>query len=313
MPLSNDDVTLEAISPAANRTLTFDLPGLSVGHAEYEAGPTGCTAFLFDHGWTTSVDKRGGLVGTAGDYEWMHALCFAGGSLPGLEATTGVARELWSRREHSTNHMPLVNGAIIYDYGKRQNTIHPDRELGRAAVRAAVPGVIALGARGAGRSATVGKMRFAPEGGGQGAAFREFGGVRLLVVTVVNALGAAIGRDGSVVRGNFDPSTGARLRSISILAPGQTRPRLEDPKPTKNTTLTLVATDAKLTGRELGQFARQVHTSMARAIDPFHTSSDGDTLYAATSNQQQANTSPDILGMVAGEVAWDAVLSSFDG
>ncbi|MBK7330542.1 MAG: P1 family peptidase [Dehalococcoidia bacterium] len=134
----------------------------------------------------------------------------------------------------------------------------------------------------------------------------------MLVVTVVNALGAAIGRDGSVVRGNFDPSTGARLRSISILAPGQTRPRLEDPKPTKNTTLTLVATDAKLTGRELGQFARQVHTSMARAIDPFHTSSDGDTLYAATSNQQQANTSPDILGMVAGEVAWDAVLSSFD-
>jgi L-aminopeptidase/D-esterase-like protein len=52
---------------------------------------------------------------------------------------------------------------------------------------------------------------------------------------------------------------------------------------------------------------------MARSIDPFHTSSDGDTLYAATSNQAQANTSPDILGMVAGEVAWDAVLSSFDG
>ncbi|MBK7330541.1 MAG: hypothetical protein IPI85_16135 [Dehalococcoidia bacterium] len=79
-----------------------------------------------------------------------------------------MARELWSRSEHSTNHMPLVNGAIIYDYGKRQNTVHPDRELGRAAVRAAVPGVIALGARGAGRSATVGKMRFAPEGGGRG-------------------------------------------------------------------------------------------------------------------------------------------------
>lgn len=312
MPLSNDDLTLEAISPVADRRLTFDLPGLSIGHAEYEAGPTGCTVFLFESGWTTAIDKRGGLVGTVGDYEWMHALCFAGGSLPGLEAATGVARELWSRKEHSTNHMPLVNGAIIWDYGRRQNTLHPDRELGRAAVRAAVPGVIAVGARGAGRSATVGKMKFAPESCGQGAAFREFGGVRLLVVTVVNALGAVIGRDGSVVRGNLDPATGARARTIDILAPARSGPSQER-GPTQNTTLTLVATDAKLSGRELGQFARQVHTSMARSIDPFHTSSDGDTLYAATSNQAQANTSPDILGMVAGEVAWDAVLSSFDG
>lgn len=310
MPTSNDDLDLEPVTPAAARCLEFVFPGLSAGYAEYEAGPTGCSAFLFDGGWITAFDKRGGLVGATGDYEFMHGLCFAGGSLPGLEAAAGVAAELFARGGHSTNAMPLVNGAIIWDYGLRQNTVYPDRELGRAAARAAVPGRVALGGRGAGRSASVGKMRFQPERGGQGAAFREFAGVRFLVVTVLNALGAVIDRQGNVVRGNVNPATGRRERSIDILAPGQRQG--QTPAPTENTTLTIVATDAKLTSRELGQFGRQVHTSMARAIDPFHTSTDGDTLYATTSNQVAAGTTPDVLAMVASEVAWDATLSAFD-
>jgi L-aminopeptidase/D-esterase-like protein len=74
----------------------------------------------------------------------------------------------------------------------------------------------------------------------------------------------------------------------------------------------MVATDAKLSGRELAQFGRQVHTSMARAIDPFHTTSDGDTLYALMSNKVEASASTDALAMVAGEAAWDAVLSAVD-
>ena len=310
MPTSNDDLTLTPTSPAPGRTLNFDLPGLSIGYAEYEEGPTGCTAFLFESGWPTAIDKRGGLVGATGDYEFMHGLCFAGGSLLGLEAASGVVAELWAGKEHSTDAIPLVNGAIIWDYAARQNTVFPDRELGRAAAKSATPGVVALGPRGAGRSASVGKMKFIAEAGGQGAALREFAGVKILVVTVVNSLGAVIARDGSVVRGNLDREAGRRLRSIDILAPGQRRE--SNAAPTENTTLTLVATNAKFSSRELSQFGRQVHTSMARAIDPFHTSMDGDTLYAATSNQVKAEAAPDVLGMIAGDVAWDAVLAAFD-
>ena len=51
---------------------------------------------------------------------------------------------------------------------------------------------------------------------------------------------------------------------------------------------------------------------MARAIDPFHTTSDGDTLYALMSNKVEASASTDALAMVAGEAAWDAVLSAVD-
>jgi L-aminopeptidase/D-esterase-like protein len=311
MPESNDDLQLAPITPNAERSLTFDLPGLSIGWAEYEEGPTGCTAFLFERGWACATDKRGGLVGTVGDYDWVHGLCFAGGSLLGLEAAAGVVAELWQRKEHSTEHIPLVNGAIIWDYGARKNTVYPDKELGRTAARSAVEGIVPIGRRGAGRSASVGKMKYVPEPGGQGAAFREFAGAKILVVTVLNALGAIIGRDGTVVRGNLDRATGERHRTIDIMAPGERRTGSE-PRPTQNTTLTMVATDAKLSGRELAQFGRQVHTSMARAIDPFHTTSDGDTLYALTSNKVEASASTDALAMVAGEAAWDAVLSAVD-
>jgi len=48
---------------------------------------------------------------------------------------------------------------------------------------------------------------------------------------------------------------------------------------------------------------------MARAIDPFQTLQDGDTLFAVTSNAVEATASADTLAIVASEVAWDAVLS----
>jgi L-aminopeptidase/D-esterase-like protein len=58
--------------------------------------------------------------------------------------------------------------------------------------------------------------------------------------------------------------------------------------------------------------ARQVHTSMARAIDPFHTMYDGDVQYAVTTNQiDPAPLKYNEISYVASEVAWDAVLRSF--
>ncbi len=82
---------------------------------------------------------------------------------------------------------------------------------------------------------------------------------------------------------------------------------------TANTNLTLLVTDQKLDPLQLRSVARQVHSSMARAIQPFHTRWDGDILFAV-STQQVANEKLDevSLGIVASEIAWDAVLASFD-
>jgi 6-aminohexanoate-oligomer endohydrolase len=315
--LTNDAADLCARTAFDEPTLEFDFPGLEIGVAEYDEGPTGCTVFHFPDGAACSTDIRGGSPGTTGgDYEFVEAICLAGGSLYGLEAAAGVAAELLARREYRTGWMdiPIVAGAIIFDWGPRDSAVYPDKELGRAALRAARAGVFPLGARGAGRSATVGKV-FAYEEGepaGQGGAFRQIGETRVAVFTVVNAIGAIVDRGGNVVRGHYDRAADARR----LLVPG-VEERLAEGRPVRpppgNTTLTVVATNLRLDPRQLRTFGRQVHASMARAIQPFHALEDGDVLYAVSTGEVESDPLLDTtaLGVVASEVAWDAVLASF--
>ncbi len=290
--------------------LEFDFPALQIGVAEYEEGPTGCTVLSFPDGAATAIDVRGGMVGKTGDYEWNHGICLAGGSLPGLEAAAGVSVALFEQHGYSLEDFGLVSGAIIFDYGRRENRIYPDLALGRAALQAARPGVFPLGARGAGRSAGCGGV-FDPartEPSGQGGAFRQVGPTRIAAFSVVNALGVVLNREGQVVRGNRDPQTGQRAHPFPELLC-----RLEAGEPTSppwgNTTLTVIVTNQKLSRRQLEQFAKQVHSSMARIISPFHTLLDGDVLYAVTTNEiEHPGLSVAGLGMLASEVVWDAIL-----
>jgi 6-aminohexanoate-oligomer endohydrolase len=290
--------------------LTFDFPGLEIGVAEYEEGPTGCTVFHFSRQAVQVVhDVRGGSPGVFGTAGLAHAICLAGGSAYGLEAAAGVQAELLERRGFSTawEDIAIVHGAIIYDFGRRENAVYPDKELGRQALRNAREGVFPCGARGAGRSATVGKT-FGHERGeqsGQGGAFRAIGDTRVAVFTVVNAFGAVIDRSGNVVRGYYDAETGTRTALADAL-----EERLAAPPP-GHTTLTIVVTNQILDARAHRQLAAQVHASMARAIQPFHALVDGDVLFAVTTAEvDNSALDPMTLAVVASELAWDAVLSA---
>ena len=312
---SNDNVALVPRTELHGPALQFDFEGLAIGCAEYDEGPTGCTVFSFlPDGASCAVDVRGGSPGTLGAYEWVHAICLAGGSLYGLEAATGVAAEIFAQRDYATGwlEIPLVAGAIIFDWGPRANAIYPDKALGRAALRSARPGIFPLGARGAGRSATAGKTFAYDEGepAGQGGAFRQVGATKIAVFTVVNAVGAVVDRDGKVVRGHLDRATGERIS----LVPG-VEARLATGAPVRplpgNTTLTVVVTNEVLDARGLRTLGRQVHASMGRAIQPFHALVDGDVLYAVTTNEVESPLLESIgLGVVASELAWDAVLAA---
>jgi 6-aminohexanoate-oligomer endohydrolase len=277
--------------------IAHDVAGVTVGTAEDEEGPTGCTAMVFERGALASADIRGGATGVVGDgYGFLSALVFAGGSLLGLAAAAGAADEIHATRGRGTGwtDIPTVGGSILNDYVAGRTWRYPDAALGAAAVRAAEPAVVATGPVGAGRSATCGKLPPPGVPSGQGAAAWTDGTTSLLVVTIVNAIGSIMGRDG-VARLGPDPTE--RL----IAAEG--RPS------GGNTTLTAVITDAPLDGRSLGQLARQVHTSMGRAIQPFHTSTDGDVLWAISTRGSSTAVSGDVLAWRASEVAWDAVLS----
>ncbi|HEY3082009.1 MAG TPA: P1 family peptidase [Chloroflexota bacterium] len=293
--------------------LDVDFPGLRIGAAEYDEGPTGCTVFHFPERATVSIDVRGGAPGWCGGDGLIDAICLAGGSAYGLEAISGVRAELLAGRGYSTSWLDiaLVGGAIIYDFGPRDSAVYPDVALGRAALRAARPGWFPLGPRGAGRSATVGKQLRGPDGreaAGQGGAFRQVGANRVAVFTVVNAVGAIVDRRGRVVRGNRDPATGAR----GDLAGDLERALAEAAAPPPgNTTLTVVVTNRRLGSHELRQLGRQVHASMARAIQPFHALTDGDVLFAVATGALDDDRLPAaLLATLASELAWDAVLAS---
>src|SRR5947199_4112094 len=266
--LTNDNAQLVPRTSFDGPELRFDFPGLEIGVAEYDEGPTGCTVFHFPGGPAAcSIDIRGGSPAVSGaGIELVDAICLAGGSLYGLEAAAGVAAELLARRDYSTDwlQIPLVAGAIIFDWGPRDNAVYPDKELGRAAVRAAGPGIFPLGARGAGRSATAGKL-FAYEEGepaGQGGAFRQAGGTHVAVFTVVNAIGAIVDREGNVVRGHYDRKTGLRRALVPTVEEGLAEGTPVRPPP-GNTTLTVAVTDQQLEALQRRTRRRRAHAALA--------------------------------------------------
>ncbi|MFN8664522.1 MAG: P1 family peptidase [Thermomicrobiales bacterium] len=320
-------------TPEAGADLAFDIPGLSVGIAEYREVPTGCTTFIFDQemypgGLVLELDVRGGAPGYSGDYGITNAVCIAGGSVYGLEATAGVASALYAAGGYQD--LVAVAGAIIYDIsmvteadgGGRERGIYPDKALGVAAVEAARPGLFPIGAQGAGIGASVGQWVDFParkEQGGQGGAYRQIGPYRIAFFTVVNALGVIVNRAGEVVRGGVDPATGEHpdplANAEAILAGEELRAQPAGSLPpgglSQHTTISLLVVNVDLPRELLRQLGRQVHSSMARAIHPFHTPDDGDILFTVSTAEIPGDgVDTTALGIVASEMAWDAVLAS---
>jgi L-aminopeptidase/D-esterase-like protein len=142
---------------------------------------------------------------------------------------------------------------------------------------------------------------------------RLVGATSVAVFIVVNAYGAIVDRAGNVVRGNR-LGQGRRHAAEMVEETGAYEPTQgRERGVSRNTNLTLVATNQRLSEMQLRSVARQVHASLARAIQPFNTRWDGDVLFAVSTQKVDNATLDEVsLGVVASEVAWDAVLSSFD-
>ncbi|MEO7042189.1 MAG: P1 family peptidase [Gemmatimonadaceae bacterium] len=321
-------------------SLTFDFPGMRIGVAEYDEGPTGTTVFYFPKKVVAVVDVRGGAPGTIftdalrlGIRERrLDGVVFSGGSAYGLAAATGAAAALKPQRVRDGQWATAAwfAGAIIYDIaGRRLSTVTPDEALGVAALNAAVEGRFPLGPRGAGRSAMQGYFFSDSAAGrrnwphsGEGGAFRQIGPTKIAVFTVVNASGAVVDRRGRVVRCSYAPSaedcgtieTALTRRLSEMGASSSANSTGGESAPaglTSNTTITLVVTNQKLEVRELQRLAIQVHMSMSRAIQPFSTTADGDALFAVTTAEvDNPSLSALDLSTIASETAWDAVLAS---
>ncbi|HEY6513292.1 MAG TPA: P1 family peptidase [Burkholderiaceae bacterium] len=297
-----------------------DVQGLKVGHHTDPRRPTGCTVVLCEQGVTCGVDVRGAAPGTRETdllapgnlVDKVHALLLAGGSAFGLDAAGGVMRWLDERGHGFTvgpARVPIVPAAVLFDLWLGDARIRPDAQAGFAACEAASDQPPAQGSIGAGAGATVGKLFGTAHAmkGGIGSASLEVSGVRIAALVAVNAAGDVI-----------DPAT-ARVVAGSRQLDGQTPRRITAAlarglmPPTilagAATTIGIVATDATLDKAQCSRLATMSHDGLARCIDPVHTASDGDTMFALATGGKQRTLPLTVLGALAAEVTQRAVLN----
>lgn len=273
-----------------------DVPGVAVGHWSDHHAATGCTVVLFPEGAVASGEVRGGAPGTrefalldpSRMVQRIDAVVLAGGSAHGLAAADGVMRWCEERsRGFSTagGIVPIVIGMVLYDLAIGDGSVRPTALDGLRACNAAATGPHAVGQVGAGTGATVGKWRAPDEPrrrGGIGAATMRHGDVIVSALIAVNAWGDVIGPEGPDAEVLADGLAAAGRRAAAAASAGREFADSTDPTAPTNTTIGVVATNARLTKGECLLAAQSAHDGLARALAPVHTTADGDAMVAVS-------------------------------
>ena len=294
-----------------------DIPGIRVGHLSDFKALTGCTAVICEAGAVGGVDVRGSATGSEEldvlnplhVTDRVHAVVLSGGSAFGLESASGVRRYLERQGigfQVGSAVVPIVPAAILFDLSIGSAHVRPTREMGEAAAAAATNGAVEEGCVGAGTGATVGKlfgMRRAMKGGIGSYTVTLGSGVMVSALVAVNALGDV--RDPAtrkIIAGartapdssEFADSEAAMLKGVAG-AGGR-----------RNTTLGIVATNARLQKTEATKLARLASLGYARAISPVNTMADGDIVFALSAGTESASV--DALGVAAAEAVGQAIV-----
>lgn len=269
---------------------------IRVGHAQDTAALTGCTVFFPPAGSVASCEVRGGAPGSRETamlrptftVECPNAILLSGGSAFGLDAASGVVRYLEEQGvgfPTPAGPVPIVSAAVIFDLDLGDGSVRPDAEMGYEACLAATTDEEREGSIGVGTGASVGNVfgRARSTRGGFGIYRFHADGFKLEVAAVVNALGEVVDGAGGVLAGIRDEndeyvSAEKAVCSLTGLAKGCI----------ENTTLVVVATNAKLTCSQSARLTMQGHNGIARAIRPSHTSFDGDTVFALATGEVEA-------------------------
>jgi len=276
------------------RTLTFaQIPGLRLGHATTPDGASGVTVVRFDRARPVVVDVRGGASATYdiaslsldATFGRRWAIFLSGGSLYGLDAARGVRTRILEEGEGqpafaSPSRVVPIAGAALFDLPVGNEAIPDYLPLGYEAARVANRSAASSGHVGAGAGATVGKYlgrARAMRGGLASAAVRIPRGGTIGILVVVNAVGA--------VR---NPRTGAWVAGARGRGGRISPPRFGGGGGASgaHTTLAVVVTDLAIGRPGLQRIAANVATGLARVIVPFHTSVDGDLVFAASTEQR---------------------------
>ena len=295
---------------------------VQIGQTENQEAGTGCTVFICPEGMRAGLDVRGGgpasresqLLNPLMAAQQIHAIVLAGGSAYGLGTANGVMACLEERGiGYDTGYalVPLVAQADIYDLSIGDSSVRPDPAMGYEAARLALDSPnYRDGNYGAGCGATVGKiagMDYCMKTG-IGSYAIQIGELKVGAVVVLNALGDVYDwRTGRQIAGLLSEDKTA-LRSTADYMKASIR--VVDNKFTGNTTLAVVMTNAYFDKAQLCKIAGMSHDGYARSINPVHTSADGDSIYAVSLGDLQADQ--DLVGMLAAEVVSEAIIRAVE-
>src|SRR5512147_837147 len=207
--------------------------------------------------------------------------------------------------------VPIVPSAILMDLGFGGNPkIRPTAECGYKAADAASYAPVAEGNVGAGAGATVGKMGGgrSMKGGLGSAAITLPNGLIVAAIVAVNAVGDIIDpQTGQVVAGTRTED-GKGLADVRKLLRSGDLGRRAAPRAGENTTIGLIATNAKLTKTEINRVALMADDGFARAINPSHTTGDGDTVFALATGRWDGQANVAVVGALAAEAMAEAIV-----
>ena len=267
-----------------------DVDGIKVGHCHDEKMGKGVTVIIAEEGATPGVDVRGSAPGTRETdliesekfVDKIHALVLSGGSAYGLDAAGGVMKYLEEKSigfQTPFSIVPIVSQAVIYDLNSGDPKSRPNSDMAyKACVDASDEA--SRGCVGAGFGATVSKVMGWDKAikSGLGSYSIEHNGIVVSALVVVNALGDIY--DGNTqITGPYDEESKTMYSTIDFIKNNKVG------FTNTNTTIGVIATNAKLNKAMANKLASIGHNGYARAIRPVHTMSDGDTIFALATNK----------------------------
>ncbi|MBR0104047.1 MAG: P1 family peptidase [Firmicutes bacterium] len=295
-----------------------EIEGISIGQAENPYAGTGCTVFLSKTGMRAGLDVRGGgpasretqLLSPVTAPTPVNAVVLSGGSAFGLAAADGVVKFLEASGigfDTGFARVPIVVQSDLFDLGVGNGSIRPDAEMGMEAAKNALENPnYRDGNFGAGCGATVGKIAGAGTAmkTGIGSFAVEVGGLKVGAVVALNALGDIFDwKTGKKIAGLLAEDKKGFRSTGEFMA--QSIRRIEN-RFVENTTIGIIITNAHFDKTQLTKIAAMAHNGYARSINPVHTMADGDSIYAVSVGDIEADQ--DLTGTLASEVMSEAII-----
>ena len=315
-----------------------DVPGIEVGHYTDLDNATGCTVVLARAGARPGVFQPGGAPGTLDTdlavaenaIQDVHAVLLTGGSVLGLAAAAGVRRYLQEAGVGlplipEQPPLPIMMAAVVFDL-LVGNAVHPSSDNGHTAAASAGNGLVEQGSVGVGTGCTVaktGRPDTQVKGGVGTASLIHESGLIVGALVATNSVGDIIDpANGNLVAGPRFDQPGQMSRSSETLlnrsveefeALQQSRPNFSGDQAGANTTLAVIATNARLHKGTAKRVAIMGSAGLARTINPVFTPGDGDTIFTLATGEIDVTSIPAMLtltGTMAAEATTTATLRS---